>query len=98
MIALIATLAGLFVVCKELILRVEEATVFDATDALVQVGGGSVLLLLFLEWAGVVGMLCRRKHLHPAWWAGVAAAGAGAWYAWHIPVHYVSDIAGFRCR
>ena len=68
---------------------------FAASDALVQVGVASVLMLLWLQLALLLVVRIRRRTLSRAWISLVVWALLCEFYLFHCPFGYVDDITRF---
>jgi hypothetical protein len=69
--------------------------VFRPSQALIQVGVGSALMLLWVEWIGVVVWQVTHRALSPVWLSSVVWALVVMFYLSYSPIGYVQDLSGF---
>ena len=68
---------------------------FIPTQALVQVGLGSILIAFWLQWTAIVVVLLTLRRVRYAWSLGILWSAMCLFYLSNCPLGYVEDIARF---
>ncbi len=73
----------------------EPYTVFRASDAVVQIGFGMVLMLLWFQLAGAIVVSVARRRVSQWWLTLLVWVLICEFYLFHSPIGYVQDIARY---
>lgn len=73
----------------------EPYTTFHASDAVVQIGVASALMVLWVLWFGFIAMQVSKKKSHPGWLSAFALGALALCALYQSPAGYISDLLQF---